>query len=247
MFTLAVIFQTAAFVTRHWGFFVQTSLSYFLGRLEKVAVTKKVRELLFDGYEDPLITLADTLPALANVHIPFDRFGWFYTRNGSDSYDGIFNMDTGGDDITKLGRLREWNYESRTDYFDGPCGEINGSAGELWPPHRKKDHISMFSSDLCRSIDLPYASETEVWGIKGYRYEGGIGLMDNGTHDKANECFCGGECMPVGVTNASSCRYGSPAFVSYPHFLNADPIYSSKIEGMNPDPDKHKFYITVEP
>lgn len=46
--------------------------------MEQRHVTKSVREFLFDGYEDPLISLADTLPALAQIDIPFDRFGWFY-------------------------------------------------------------------------------------------------------------------------------------------------------------------------
>ncbi|XP_071454600.1 protein croquemort-like isoform X2 [Hetaerina americana] len=245
--TLNVPPLTAAFVTRNWGFLVQTSLSYFLNRFEKMVVTKKVKELLFDGYTDPLISLADTLPALANVDIPFDKFGWFYSRNGSSTYDGIFNMDTGRDNIEKLGRLREWNYQNHTDFYEGHCGNIVGSAGELWPPYRKKDSISMFSSDMCRSIELPYESETMAMGIPAYRYTAGVGLIDNGTIDKSNECYCGGQCMPVGVVNASSCRYGSPAFISYPHFLNADPYYSSLIQGMAPDSKKHSFYITIEP
>ena len=35
-------------------------------------------------------------------NIPFDRFGWFYDRNGSESYDGVFEMFTGEDDIYKV-------------------------------------------------------------------------------------------------------------------------------------------------
>ncbi|XP_046382372.1 protein peste-like isoform X3 [Ischnura elegans] len=238
---------TAAFVTRHWGFFVQSPLSYFMNRFESFTVTKTVGQLLFEGYEDPLIAVAETLPALANVDIPFDRFGWFYTRNGSSVYDGIFNMDTGHDDINKLGRLREWNYSNRTDFYEDQCGDIVGSAGELWPPGRTKDSISMFSSDLCRSIELPFASELELMGVPAYRFEGGPNLVDNGSLDAHNGCYCGGQCLPVGVVNASSCRYGSPAFVSFPHFLHADPYYASLIQGMSPDPKRHSFYITVEP
>ncbi|XP_046382371.1 protein peste-like isoform X2 [Ischnura elegans] len=168
-------------------------------------------------------------------------------RNGSSVYDGIFNMDTGHDDINKLGRLREWNYSNRTDFYEDQCGDIVGSAGELWPPGRTKDSISMFSSDLCRSIELPFASELELMGVPAYRFEGGPNLVDNGSLDAHNGCYCGGQCLPVGVVNASSCRYGSPAFVSFPHFLHADPYYASLIQGMSPDPKRHSFYITVEP
>lgn len=61
------------------------------------------------------------------------------------------------------------------------------------------------------------------------------------------ECYCSGDCIPYGLLNASACRYGAPAFVSLPHFYKADPIYRDAIQGMNPDADKHNFYITLEP
>ena len=37
-----------------------------------------------------------------SANIPFDRFGWFYDRNGSETYDGLFEMFTGEDDIYKV-------------------------------------------------------------------------------------------------------------------------------------------------
>lgn len=83
--------------------------------------------------------------------------------------------------------------------------------------------------------------------MSGYRYSGGPSIVDNGTVDADNWCFCNGECFPVGVVNASSCRYGAPAFVSYPHYLMADPYYSSLIEGMQPEKEKHQFYVALEP
>jgi hypothetical protein len=70
--------QTAAFVARSWSLFMQTPLSLAITQLENRHVTKTVRELLYDGYEDPLVSLAGRLPALAKIDIPFDRFGWFY-------------------------------------------------------------------------------------------------------------------------------------------------------------------------
>ena len=86
-----------------------------------------------------------------------------------------------------------------------------------------------------------------VHGLTGYRYKLGQTLLDNGSSDPSNWCNCGGECVPQGVLNVSSCRHGAPAFVSYPHFLDADPFYSNKLQGMKPDPEKHRFYITIEP
>jgi hypothetical protein len=49
------------------------------------------------------------------------------------------------------------------------------------------------------------------------------------------------------VLNVSACRFGAPGFLSYPHFLDADPYFREKVNGMNPDRKKHQVYFTLEP
>ena len=71
--------------------------------------------------------------------------------------------------------------------------------------------------------------------------------FDNGTLDPANSCFCDGDCSPSGVLNLTACRFGAPGFVSFPHFHLADPFYTEQVSGMEPDPDRHTLYITLEP
>jgi hypothetical protein len=118
---------------------------------QNVWVTKTAGELLFEGYSDPLLTMAVKMPHLAQTKIPADKFGWFYTRNGSAEFDGVFNVDTGEEDILQLGKLRRWNYSNRTGFFEAECGHVIGSSGELFPPGQTKDKpVVMFSSDLCR-------------------------------------------------------------------------------------------------
>ena len=48
----------------------------------RVSLFKKVtaRELLFDGYSDPLLTMGSLFAKPGGI--PMDRFGWFYARNG---------------------------------------------------------------------------------------------------------------------------------------------------------------------
>lgn len=98
-----------------------------------------------------------------------------------------------------------------------------------------------------RIISFDYAEEVEVHGVTGYRFELGKRLVDNGTIDVRNRCNCGGQCVPQGTLNVTACRHGAPAFVSYPHYLDADPYYTRSIRGMKPDPNRHRFYITLEP
>ncbi|PSN44141.1 hypothetical protein C0J52_15658 [Blattella germanica] len=197
---------------------------------QQVWVTKTIGELLFEGYSDPILTMAAKMPQLAQTDIPVDKFGWFYMRNGSADFEGVFNMETGTQDISKVGKLSNWNYGNRTRFYEAECGMVNGSAGELFPPGQSRNSpIEMFSSDLCRSISFDYAEDTEVHGISGYKYVLGKKLVDNGTIDPGNWCNCGGECIPQGAINVSSCRHGAPAFVSYPHYLDADSFYADKM------------------
>lgn len=47
---------------------------------QQAFVTKEARELLFDGYEEDLINMAQQLSSLGTfeLNIPYDRFGWLY-------------------------------------------------------------------------------------------------------------------------------------------------------------------------
>ncbi|XP_055711408.1 protein peste-like isoform X2 [Phlebotomus papatasi] len=244
-----IVALSAAETVRWQSYVEQKKVSLGLSLYnEELHVTKTAREFLFDGYEDDLIEMAKEMSAFSSdIVVPFDRAGYFYMRNNSASLMGHYNMYTGADDISKIGSIGNWNYGNRTKFFADTCGMVNGSAGEFYPPQLKKDQVSFFSPDMCRTLPFDFEAEVEVEGITGYKYSGGARTIDNGTLYPANECFCAGECMPSGVLNISSCRYGSPVFVSFPHFYAADPFYLDQVEGINPSKDKHQFYLTIEP
>ena len=42
-------------------------------------------------------------------------------------------------------------------------------------------------------------------------------------------------------------RFGAPVFISFPHFYLADSYYTSKVEGLKPDVEKHRTYMRIEP
>ncbi len=48
------------------------------------------------------------------------------------------------------------------------------------------------------------------------------------------------------MLNVSTCTLGSPAAVSFPHFLYADNFYLNNIQGLNPNPREHMFYMDFE-
>lgn len=49
-----------------------------LDKLSGIHIVKTVDELLFTGYEDPLITMGQMAVDDGEEIPPFDRFGWFY-------------------------------------------------------------------------------------------------------------------------------------------------------------------------
>lgn len=248
--TLNSVAMSAANAVRYKDLFLKKGLSTSLwATQQKIFVRKTVGELLFFGYSDPLLQMAAQLPAFSDIEIPpYDKFAWFYLRNGSDSFEGTFEMDRGVNDIFSFGMLRHWNYNDRTKFYPPPCGLIKGSAGEMFPPEQKKTNkVEMFSADLCRSIALSFSEEVEIRGVKGYKYSGDVYTFDNGTLDPTNKCFCGGECSPSGVLNVTACRFGAPGFVSFPHFYLGDQFYRNQVSGMQPNHDAHEMYITLEP
>lgn len=79
-----------------------------------------------------------------------------------------------------LGKLYEWNYNNRTTFFEGKCADIDGSASEFYLPNQKRDSLSFFSADICRTIKLDYDEDVVVNGIKGYKFSAQDSFLDNG-------------------------------------------------------------------
>jgi len=78
-------------------------------------ITRPAGEFLFDGFRDPLLDIANQFPE--GIFPPYDKFGWFYNRNGSADYDGVFNIFSGTDDISKLLSMDTWNGVKQTKYL----------------------------------------------------------------------------------------------------------------------------------
>ncbi|XP_046663676.1 protein croquemort-like [Homalodisca vitripennis] len=241
---------TAAYMLRNSGYIHQKSVDMAFGfTQQRISVSHSVRDLLFDGYTNNLMTIANNLPKLTDLSSPFDKFAWFYLRNASHTFDGWFNLDTGVSDMSKLGTVHAWNNKKDTGFFSGSCGEVRGFSGDLFPPGLigKETRLELFSQDLCRTLPFQYSNEEEVHGLQGHKFIGRTDFVDSESRDEDNSCFCNGECLPSGLMNMTSCRFGAPVFVSFPHFLDANPVYLSRVQGLRPDPQRHQFYFTVEP
>lgn len=118
---------------------------------EKLHLTDTAGNWLFYGVNDTLFELIVPLKNVADLPLPFDKFAWFYGRNHSATAEGVLTMNTGVGDLDKLGILSMWKGSNVTEAYEGHCGEIGGTTGELLPPMKKKsEYLNVFSADVCR-------------------------------------------------------------------------------------------------
>ncbi|XP_039751096.1 protein croquemort-like [Pararge aegeria] len=242
------IVATIAYILRHQPKAIRVTVNVFMRMFhENMFITANVSSWLFDGIQDPVLDITKRFPDFP-INIPFDRFGWFYERNNSREFDGIFLMNTGASDFSQLGNLEKWKYSNMTVFRD-ECGEVRGSTGELWAPEIGQPEVTIFAPDICTYMVLPDSGPVRVQGIDGVEYAANDSLFDNGHNYPNKECYCDvvrdDDCLPPGALNVSACRYGAPAFVSQPHFYNMHPHYPAKIRGLKPTDDMN-FKLSLE-
>lgn len=91
--------------------------------------------------------------------------------------DGIFSMWTKVDE--NFGKIVTWNYKNESDFYEGECNAVKGSAGEFYPINQKRNYIEFFSSELCKFAKLEYEKNVTIKGVLGYKYTA-KNIFDNG-------------------------------------------------------------------
>ncbi|KAF2880151.1 hypothetical protein ILUMI_26014 [Ignelater luminosus] len=203
------------------------------------------------GYDDSLYALAKGVMSYQKK-FPFEKFGILASRNGTSS--DVITINTGKKDINKLGLIDRFNGEESIDHWStDDCNKIQGGDGTIFPPHvvRQKKPIYMYQKELCRRLPLVFDKEVKIINgkISAYKYVLPDTVFDRPEIDPENQCYCdmdSGNCSPQGVFNATPCAYGAPAFISFPHFYNADPALKEAVSGLNPNP-QHDNFLYVHP
>ncbi|XP_003742848.1 protein croquemort [Galendromus occidentalis] len=212
---------------------------------QTVFMKRKVRELLFEGYQDEMMSFAKTLNWSHT-----DRFAYQIDRNNSN--DGLYTVFTGSKGMHNYGSIDNWQGQQKAAGFKTPCNAINGTTGEMWPPYSisADKQLTFFVSHLCRSLSLKFKRDETVKGIKVLRYHIDDKLFDYDVEE--NKCFCRKTkreylCPPNGALDINRCQRDAPLVVSLPHFLHSNPSLISAVEGLRPEEDLHEFFMDVEP
>ncbi|XP_061400083.1 protein croquemort [Musca vetustissima] len=239
----------AAKISRRWHRIVRKVINFGLEREGgAISMTYNAMDWLFDGFVDRLVDFAYRL------HSPLfpltsDRFGWFYERNNSKEAEGTYTISTGKGNLIDRGETRLWNGTAQTKYWEGECGRVNGSLGDLWAPGRSwDDPVSIFLYDAGRFLNIfPIQNET-YRGVDVRRYESTNRTLDNGQIVEDTKCFCvkNNECPDNGVLDFSPKAYRAPVYMSHPHFYMAPEKYRENTTGLKPDTE-HGTYVIMEP
>ncbi|XP_023327668.1 protein peste isoform X2 [Eurytemora carolleeae] len=218
-------FAAAESVRGKWSeFMMRSTLSW----RPSLFTQKTARELLFDGFSDPLLTAGAFFNPDSKV--PLDKFGWFYGRNGTTWADDVIGMATGEQNYTQLGEIKTWKNSTRTHY-SGKCGQLKGSASGFLPVNLKRTSFDFFSTDICRPIRFQKSEEFIHNKLPVHKFS--VNPMETFGNESTNpENICYNTFHPAGIHNSTGCKDAGilPVFVSLPHFLDADPSYLKQFQ-----------------
>lgn len=236
----------AAYKAKNLPGIILRLLSFYLKRKEENLVTvKSVKELVYSGYSDPIISWASDF--IKDLPYKDGKFSWLYGKNATD--DGLFTVFTGADDATKTNYINNWNGMEQLHYWNGStCNTLNATSIETGPPiHGYQESYTFFQSLICRSLTFNYASDQKHFGIFSKRFKSTYELFANSSENPNNHCFNVREEHPSGVLDLSPCQFGAPVYMSFPHFYFSDPSYFDSVNGLNPIEEKHGSHVDVEP
>ncbi|GAB6027616.1 scavenger receptor class B, member, variant 2 [Chamberlinius hualienensis] len=223
--------------------------NYFLTKpLLPIFKTVRVGELLYYGYDDPLLkVIYHFLPMLP---FPDGKVAIMYGKNATN--DGKYKINTGTDDITKMYEIVEWNDSPLLPYWgDQYCNMINGSDGTMYGLNVKKDsRVYAFVSNVKRTISLNYTCETSFHGIDGYGFTLPLDFYGDVNVNPDNHCFCFDDheiSLANGLAYMGPILLNTSIYASNPHFLGADFRLVDAIDGMEPNKEHHTLHMDIHP
>jgi len=203
-----------------------------------------VNSLIF-GYKDPTLEYLHELSP--DVNPVFQLQVNHTSMENADSLSLLDTFITGKNNLDKMNSYLKWQNKSYIEcWATESAGIINGSDGTQFHPRVKKDDILYVFVDQVFRFGATYCNgEVNSFGIKLYRFVINNDQSKNYSENPANADYY--QNGPSGVNNITRCSGGVPLFISKPHFLDADPIYSESVLGLSANREKHDTYLDIEP
>ncbi|CAG9815054.1 unnamed protein product [Phaedon cochleariae] len=226
-------------------FFVKFSVNVMMRTLNSSPFkTTSIQNFLWN-FSDPIVDLAQNLaPRL----VPTKNVG-ILSRVYADFVDNVTVYIGPTYEERKFFLIDKYDGSEFLPNRGGNCkDEVRGATeGVLYPQKSSKtDVLRYFRKTLCRNVNLVYTNEVEKYGVTGYRYEVPADFF-NRTFPEEDDCYKSTPTLPDGLSDLSPCYYDTAIATSFPHFLHGSEEIKKYVDGLEPDPQKHRSYIDLEP
>ncbi len=151
-----------------------------------------------------------------------------------------------------------WGTAFEEGVWDQDANAVQGTDGEqFWPDLKDTDKIIIFNDLAMRAIQFENQKDsdgnpetTTVTDANGneitlLRFTPTIDFWQNADERPQNARYY--RWGPSGIVNMTHLHEGAPVFVSAPHFLHGDEILLDMVDGLSPDPAKHRLLLDIEP
>lgn len=261
-----IIFQKLVDIALSGGYLVKEAIEIVLRaeKRETPFITVTVGEMLFDGYDDPLISAVcskDIIRPLCDAAGISSKIGYMYGRNGTD--DGEYLIGTGLEDRRTLGKVYKWNGMDKlpADWWSSEQARmINGTDGQLFPPSlpRSEDRY-LFIGQIKRSIYMRYKMGVEFEGVNALRFY--VPFEEYDYSRVENKGFCSPStpiffdnitqpegCLPAGLLDISQTLPGHVRiYISGSHFFNSPSVLYKNFSGLAEPSSDDETFIDIEP
>ncbi|XP_021695540.1 sensory neuron membrane protein 2 isoform X1 [Aedes aegypti] len=252
---------------------INAELNRIFGRPDSMFLRTTPREFLFEGvpFCVNVIGIAKAICKeiekrnTKTIRVQPDgsmKFSFFNHKNMTN--DGTYTINTGIKEPALTQMIEYWNGRNTLDRWinqsagsSSKCNKIVGTDGSGYPPFREGvERMTIFSSDICRTVDIKYVGPSSYEGIPALRFETDSHFLNEIGPEYGNDCYCvnripkaivkNNGCLYKGALDLSTC-FDAPVVLTHPHMMGAAQEYTSLIDGLYPDPEKHQIFVDVEP
>ena len=233
--------------------------------LDGIFIQRSVKQLLFEGYPDLIMSLSAIYDK--NALKKRGRFSWMASSN--DTNLDHFTVHTGRPELKAINTIFRFNGDQSLPYWSSKeCNSLDDvlASSEFVRPVLKDriKRLRFLDTTACRVMNWTmirddFKDTVEKWDIEVKSFGLDDSNFKNSYDEPLNECYDtrmpnplgylteDGHGIPSGALDISMCHGNSPILLSKPHFLNGDDYYFKTIDGLNPSNNSHNSYCNIEP
>lgn len=112
----------------------------------------------------------------------------------NETTDGYYSIHSGVTDSLQVADIKAWQNSSKLSVWKSDpdtCNRIVGTDASSFPPHLKQEgSIRIFSTDICRTVEIFYEKPINYQGIAGLRFATTASFLNEIGPEYRTQCYC---------------------------------------------------------